>query len=442
MSSVTVDYEFMNEQGQIVKRGTLPTASDIAQYDRASVGAATMLVSEPVTSYFPVPCGVSRVRFRSLDPYVAIIGFTRPRGLPRTFRVPEELGLFERQEEVSRTWYMFRPIGYQQRVAENRVADLAIQTRPFLPHEPLISGQYDWEDHRPREFTPGRFVLTKRDASFSLREEAIPSAYCRVPLDRSVNFTWRTDDPSVSCEPRLMYVTSAGRPGRVRLFVDNTLYHEFVPRANRGEVSLPAVPYSTQLHTLRIVAPSQTTIFLRNVSVLKVPEYIKRFVYELDELLTFDVVKHSDAAEQLVLRAFVPQSNYDRHGGLSGESADEFSRYRLRVRILDIEQRRAGPSSGWTLEQREYDLAPSRDERAILFGGAEAWVDQGTPCAFMLDEDLPPGKYRVEVRCVAPSQPQPFVSLYRVRTPDPSKREVRVYRPLNAAAPQQPTSLQ
>ena len=229
LATATVAYEFLDDRGDVLRRGTLETLPDVARYDVASIGAAPMWVTEPSTSFFSVPLAATKVRFRCEHSDVAVIAFTRPRDLARTFRIPEEQGIFEQQQENGRTWFLIRPSGYQQRVADNRVADIALQTRPQPPHERLISGQYEWDDHRPREFSPGRFVLTQRDPSFALRDEAIASAYSQVPVDTVVSFRWMTEDVAVPIEPRLMYLVPAAAAGLVQVFIDDALYHQFIP---------------------------------------------------------------------------------------------------------------------------------------------------------------------------------------------------------------------
>ena len=424
IATAEVDYEFLDEHGQSVQKGTLKTVPDVARYDRGSIGSAPMFVTEPTTTFFSVPVGVTTVRFRCDESDVAIIAFTRPRDLPRTWRIPEEQGLFEQQEELARTWFLLRARGHRERVADNRVADISIQTRPQPPHELLISGLYEWEDHRPREFTPGRFVLTKRDTSLALRDEAIASAYYQLSVDRVSDFRWRTQDITRPFEPRLMYLLPPSSDGPIQVVIDGTLFHEFLPRSRRGEISLPAVAYSPTRHSLQVNAPPGSKIFLRNIELTDAPCYTKRFVYELaDEPLSFDVVKHTDAAEQLVLRTF-----FDSKAAQTPSPQRDPQRVAVQVRLLGVETRRAGPLTGWTLEQRVYDIARRLEEPMILFGGAEHWVDPGDACTITLADDVPPGTYRLEVRCVQPRNSLSFVSLYRVRPPDDTKRDSRIDR--------------
>jgi hypothetical protein len=420
-----VTIEFMNRLGHVLRRDEIQTLPEVARYDRAAVGAAAMFVSEPSTWYVAVPLPVTKVRLRTDRTGTAVIAFTRPIDVPRIFRVPEEQSLFERQEEIGRSWFLLRPTDYRQRVAENRCAEIEIQDRPQPANEELISGQYEWEDHRPREFARGRFVLTLRDPPFVLRDDAIASAYYRIPVNRTLPLRWSTAGNIATLEPRLIYLLTQSDERPLRVFLNDKLHFQFVPRARQGEVSLPKVPYSAEPQTVRIETSAGTEVFLRNVQIEDAPCYVKRFVHQQSEhALTFDVVKHTQAAEQWMLRTFFA-------GGERGDATapstvgDGAERFAVHVRLLGAEQRGDGLLSGWSLDQRVYAIAPQQDQAAIMLDGIGSLYDQGV-CPVLLGEDLPRGRYQLEVRPVKPTSRPSFVSLYRIRPNDPSQRESHI----------------
>jgi hypothetical protein len=370
---------------------------------------------------------VAKVRFTCRQLGAAIAAYTRPLDAPRTFRLPEEAGLFEQLEDIGRTWFVFRPTHYLQRMSDNRCAQITIQSRPGEANESLAAGDYTWEDHQPREFATGRFVLTRREPQFALRDEAIVAAYYEIPLNRTVTVNWQSSDTDSLMEPRLVYRLAERNERPIRVLINEALEHEFIPRSLRGEVSLPLRAYSPEPHRLRIDAVGASQVFLRNVQLDGAPCYTKRFVYQVDERpLSFDVVKHTAAAEQVLLRTCVPLLNQQAGEPRASDVAhtdDSPQRATICIRVLGSEQRSRGPLPGWTLEQRAYQIAPADDKPGLLFEGTLVDVDQGRICPVVLGEDLPPGQYTLEVRAGEPSAGPLFVSLYRIRPPDPSWRE-------------------
>jgi hypothetical protein len=144
--------------------------------------------------------------------------------------------------------------------------------------------------------------------------------------------------------------------------------------------------------------------------------------------LSFEVVKHGRETEQLVLRTLLLPSETSPSPPtttISSATAD-LPRQRVHVLLTGIGARPEGPLSGWTLEQRVFDIAPSQAPTAIVLADSLPAVGQSSTCAIVLDEDLKPGTYQLRVRHVDPPEATALVSLYRVRPPEPSRREVNL----------------
>jgi hypothetical protein len=390
-----------------------------------------MQVGEPVTFHFAVPVEIAQVRFYSAHGEVAVIAFTRPADLARRFRIPEEQGFFRPPDEIGRTWFIVQPDDYRHRVAANRCVDLYVQTRPPAPHKLLIAGRYDWDDHRPREFVPGWFALTPRDESFPVRDEAVLSTYYSMPLGQAVRIHWRPDGPDRPLEPRLIYLAPRTISAPIRVWIDEKLHFEFVPRARHGEIKLPAVSEAVGVRTVRIAAAAETQIYLRNIRPDDRPAYTKRFVYQIDsEGLTFDVVKHGDDAEPLVLRTLFVRNESDERlvgPGLSQPTSDA-SRECLQVRLTGIESRPSGPLIGWTLEERIFEIDRGLVQGAVVLSSGKYAADGDASCTIVMGKDLKPGTYQLHLRHLEPAHNSALVSLYRIRPPKPSQREVRLSR--------------
>ena len=226
ISAIRVRYELLDELGQVIRDGHLRTDSHLARYDSAAIGSDQMSVSEQATYFFSLAPEVSTLRLACEQGVVVATAASRPQKMLRMFRVPEELGVFEDQDEIRRTWFLFKPVDDERRTAENLCANICIQTRPFMPRDDLINGLYEWQDFRPVEFSLGHFVLTKRNAVTEIRDETRSTAYVRIPINQDLSMRWFAKDASGDVRPGFIYMSTRLSEGRIRVIVDKTVIQE------------------------------------------------------------------------------------------------------------------------------------------------------------------------------------------------------------------------
>ncbi len=420
-----VKYEWLGRDGTPVREGRLTTQSSTTLYDRAVIGSVPMVTTEPMTVYFSLPPNVGKIRFTCPTEDVALVAFTRPPGLKRKFRIPEESDDSEKREELGRSWFSLRSDDSDARIAENRSARLSIQPRPPDTNVDLLEGRYYWEDFSPNRFHSGRFALTRRDSDLAVRADAVAALFSQLPTNQELSIRWRPEPDRQTVEPRLIYAASRTITQPVRVWLDGQPFHVFTPRSLRGEVTLPQAVADGHVRTLRIESPDGLQVFLSQIQLEDAWLNVKRFLYQVGaEPLEFEITKRTPQAEFLILRIF---SQIDAHPfGSDAVASDGSSAARVCVEVdVDgIPPRAPGPLAGWTLRRRTFQVVPSDRTPAVLLDGTDLVVDQGERCIVSLAEDLPPGSYRITVRRSDDLPLQAFASLYRLADEEVTRRTV------------------
>jgi hypothetical protein len=433
----TVNYELLDRNDRVIKSGQLATNGAPARYDRARVGSAPRLVTEPTVAYFAVPAHVARMRFTSTANDVCVIAFTQPPDVARVFELPVDPLRLE--QSPRRSWFLLRPDNHENLLDQNRYATITTQARPPAANELLLSGDYTWEDFRPVGLGLGRFILTKRDDTLPLRAESLPNVYCEVPVNQDCSIQWQCDSQtraaagespwslsgdSAPTARRLLYVGDDSIAAPIRVMAADRTWFEFTPRARRGEVELPVLAGAAPRQQIRIETRAPVRCFLRGATSADGPLFVKRFAYDAGLApLTFHVLKESAEPQTLILRPFFAVD--DSQDAAAGMASDPTARRRtVKATIDNLESRGPGPWRSWTIARRRFDITPSYQDPAVALDASSLRLDQGVPCAIVLGEDLPPGRYQITVRAEGESAGDVFVSLYCIRPGPPSYRKL------------------
>ena len=439
VQSARLQYEWLDADGKSLKRGVVQTDTAVSKYDQATLGPVTLACTEPKAYFFSLPPEVAAIRFAA-DSDVAVASFTRPPDFPRTFRLPETRSPYQQLNELSRTWFLVRPDDYERRIMANQYCSLRTQLRPPEENVQLVTGTYDWSDTAPVANVPGRFVLTQRDPSLTIREEARHNVYHEFEANELVQLHWAPEDERSAVTPRLVYQLRQSPKHPVRVYLDGKLFHEFVPRALVGEVELPCIEQGIEIdksHTVRIVTADsndrprlgQPKFWIRGAEIQGAAQHIKRFAYKLTgQSMVFPVVKYTSGREEVIVRPFFAQAT----DSLDGESASDRdttdSRQRLNVRLIGTPRRQQGPLLTWTLTERLFEIRTDPSETALVFPGTVHVVDQGQRCIIVLGDDLPAGEYQLKLRWQSPypDDAPAYVSVYRLLPETQSKRKMSV----------------
>lgn len=424
-----VTYLCRDQSGEVIAEGVIVTASDAAIYDEGTLGPLTVELSEPRTVYLQLRSDVATIELRCKSGDAAISAFTRPLDLPRTFPAPGANVFLAEQADSARTWFLLQPEQYRQRIRDNGCVNLQLQTRPPDANAAILEGRYYWQDYEPLEYSLGRFVLTARDPELSVRPEAIPSLFLQVVPGVEYRVRPVADMPDhrpLRLEPSLIYQHDRNDPPTLTVWLDGRRIGQFTPRAARGEIRLPTVTSSNLPRTFRVDAPDDVRLFINHLSMDGQPQFIKRFMHQLDKQpQTFVVTKHRADAETLILRVIRSQN-----GQTSSEMPaapvvpdppdapdPQSDPYRLSVHVDDSIRPLNMPLDGWTLRLRHLEIRSTtddQDDQAFFVDSPQARVNGQDRRVIVLDADLPPGQYRITVAPDRSMRHPAFISLYRV----------------------------
>ena len=124
------------------------------------------------------------------------------------------------------------------------------------------------------------------------------------------------------------------------------------------------------------------------------------------------------------------QNDAAADSGAAGRPAavgDNDDRVAVTVALAGIDRGETGPWPGWTLEARRFLVQPTTAEMSSLLDGTAVRVDQGQPCAIVLDADLPAGSCELVVASETPSR-KCYVSLYRISDRSTIRRQSDIER--------------
>ncbi len=413
-----VEYELLDGRDQVLRRGRLPTPPKLSLYDRVRTTAPAARATDAAAFYFALSPRVRRVRLRSNDQSVVVVAATRPWGLTRNWKLPEDREALEKFESDDRTWFMLQPDDAEPRLDDNLAVTLLTQMRPPTRDARIAAGEYLWEDFAPTGSWRGRHLLVPREPGQPVRDEAVASVYSRVSPNQPCEVQFRPSTHEQWIEPRLVYARSAKSLSVIRIWLDDELWHSFRPRTRRGELVLPRRPADDEhrfhRHRVRIDADAGDHFFLSHIQTDSGATFCKRLASQVPEgPLRFRVAKHTTAAETLILRPY-----------FSGEWT---GRVRVHLRILDTPLTE-GPFTAWTLRSRCFDVLPQTESSGLALGTEEPVVDGGQRCSFRLAEDLPIGEYTLEVRFDEPRPRIAYATLYRLLPGVHPQRELQIGR--------------
>jgi len=409
-------WEYLDNRGNQIDQGEMEIIPEISAYDRIWKNGIPHPISEKMAFYFSVPPAASAVRLVADEPFL-VNASVRPRNVPWQIRVPEDQQPFERQSRRTRKWFGLKPNSHIDLIAGNRSFMLSAQSRIGIidldadAEEALDPDAFIWHRYEPRGDWIGRQILVPADDDSEIKRRAMFAWLFEATPNRQhvINeYDFKTND-----DYRLTYVSTAKRPGNLRVWQNGRLVQEESLVSSRGQVKLD-LRRIDDTSTLRFECESHTRLFFSGAKLDGAPRYLKRTACRLqDGELEFQYTKTSTEAETLTLSIYREQ--------------DAAERCKLEVKIVVPEEsvrlNQTGPVEHLTILHRIYDLKAEQQRHAVLVG-SDTPLDVEHKCFLQLGEDLPPGEYTIKTNRMDGNR-RGFVLLHQLRPIVRDPREIQ-----------------
>ncbi len=390
-----VSYSLIDDQGNTIKQGQLSIAAEHSRYDRFSGNQGELKISEASRYFFALPAHIASVRFSSTQPAL-ITAYSRPAGMPRKQRLPEDRYAMTSPNARIPAWFLLKPEQRSQLIAHAHSQLLIIQTRPPKDNPLLLAGLYDWQNFEPQGPWLGRFILQPRDAKASVRDEARGSVFRPLKTGQRQRVDLLSLAGIQEVKPRLIFIREQDTAFNVEVLLDGQPLLNQDMAGRLGEIILP--PIAAGRHQLQINSNAQGR-WLINYAGSSGESYLKRLAYRLPpEGLSFDYDK-TDAEAVLSGQLFLP------HG--------QTQRSLVQVRIEQFKPTGIGPFKDWSFVHRMNDIQPTTGAKLTVLNSQHDKVGDGQRFFIPLGSDLPTGRYRVHIS--ADENTHGLLALYQLR---------------------------
>jgi hypothetical protein len=390
-----VRYALLEASGRVRAEGELAVGGDPSLYDRlGGVPPWEGRVSEPASHHFRVPPGIDRLRLVSTGPVLAV-GYSRPPGLVREVRVPEDYRPSTDDAGRVPPWFWLRPRDHEPLVRGGRVRLLAVQARPPRDDPELLAGQYQWQVVVPEGAWVGRRLLTPGRADRPGRDEALAAGFHTLEAGREVRLRFAAVDGGSRVAPGLVVLPRGTAPLEVSVTVDGVrvLRERLAGRA--AELTLPALPAGE--HRLRLDASAPGSWLVSHVAGPP-PAMLRRLAVRLGpDGASYLLEKGRTAPEVVTGEVYL--------------AAGHSGRVRLCARLEGDPPADPGPVAEWTFRDRCYDVRSEPIGAVPVLDGGPA-LGPAQRFFLPLGADLAAGTYRLRV--TVEGQDPVHLVLYRV----------------------------
>jgi len=381
--SYKVSYDFLDEQGHSLRTGTIDFKVFPSKFDRAQLGFSQALVSDPVSYFFDVPPKVASVTFHAGEP-ILVNAYTRPPDLVTDTRVPED---FYREIPPSPlrepSWFGVYAAGDEQLMREGRIVLVKVQLRPPEDDRDVLAGRFVWDTFYGTGSWSGQFILAPENEDVPYqRRQSLLSGCRRLAVGEPLQLDIQSDQGLEVVRPILVFLRpDATGPFKIRVVVDGEQIYDDEVIGTRGTVLLPPLPMGNRMITIE--APKDCTVLMNSVASAK-PNYMLHFACHLKQNgLNVECLKRSKLDETLAMTLFSPYG--------------ETKRTVVRVRLKAHAPREQGPLNGLTILDRRFTVKPSAEGPFPVMNAPTENVDAGQIMLFPMSEDIPPGRYMVQV---------------------------------------------
>lgn len=365
-----LEWQWLDATGAVLRRGTLAPPTTPSPYDRPDDGG---MVTEPASAWFRLPPQVASVRVTARGTLLAS-AWSRvdDRALPR--RVPGELRAWFDDPHRLPEWFRLDPADWAARVADGRSRLLHVQHRP-LP--PLRAGDDTLVDTMAPEQAgalAARLVLPLASVPFRL---APSPANLFAPLDPGCHATLVAARGERQVSPQLLFIGGQSlAPASV--VIDGQPLELPAPAGTAGTRDLP--PLSAGRHRLCIADEGGRRWYVSHAAP-GAQRHVEAGGYWIDGTGPLSVVVDKGAD---------PVTLTIRYYGSDRATTPTV----LRAEVEGIPAH--GVFDGYTTSRVAWTLpavAGALPGHVLQRGGARVAAPQGMN--LVLDNDLPPGRWRI-----------------------------------------------
>jgi hypothetical protein len=422
-------YAAFDANGKPLGQGVLAIDARAAHYERLMADysgnhpdpAQNQHLSGLVQGFFVLPANTARfsVRADSLDAPLLVAAHTRPWTLAREQRIPDDFYAWDAAGKRIPAWFLLKPDQQEQLLSNDRSRLLQLQSRPLALNEQqgkMLSGQYQWQDFRPRGNWLARPIYTPRDPDVPYREDALPTLFTPLALARPNKLEFPRYQGSTVVTPTLVWLDGkqnckpACQPStRLDISVDGQPFFSIEPHGPYGEYALPGISAGT--HQIQVRSNNQHAsgqVLINHVRPAA-NAWLRRVGQRFNGEMVFDYDRHSAQDETLSVRLYQP--------------AGQQQAGKLTVNIEGPALPTLTPLSGWVFLDRIASVSPAPGTGKV-FDTEGQQSDGGNPIYLPLPKDAPLGRYRITLRAAGNTGKGSYVSLARLSAEMNAQRKI------------------
>lgn len=380
-SAVTATISFQDSNGTELSSQALHFLPEASRYDSPPGKYVDQLISDPQRWYLLAPPDAAFLSIMS-DTSILTSMYNRPPDLPVVRRIPDDYFKDSKDDNAIPTWFSVRPLDHDELETQERAPILALQRRPPEDEQSILDGEYLFETMNPEGRWRARDVLTPRDTSRSLRDQALASNYRHMRSGEAVEITLSDRANRVRLKPTLAFARQSKMPNKIELYANGLRMYHGTLRTQHGEIRLPAI--AAGKHQFRIQTNADANFYLNYAADDTTEDYLRRSVFVLpDEPLNITFDKRGYEDEGISARLYSPWGSEERTT--------------LNVQITGSSLHIEAVSTEHTFLQRDFDVRPADGKPVPVLNTRGENVDEGRAFSITLGADLPPGRYHVRI---------------------------------------------
>lgn len=262
-------YKLYNKTHTPVFFGAVQLNDIYSNYDFI-VNEPEMSVSDDAESYFLLPHKVQKICF--VGERALINAYTRPLGLLRTYRIPEDF--YKRPADIEKepSWFALKPEHTQ---FDTKL--LWVQRQPPEREQYIVTGNYISAPIKPEGLWRGDYTLLPNK---HLVKKIQPSSlyYQVIPNHKLVKLHFASGRESVDIKPRLLVF--AAQSGYASIMVDGVKVAEQHITPHLATISMP--PVKPGWHNVKVDVNVAAKIYL-NYLYPTDKMYVKKILYRIGE---------------------------------------------------------------------------------------------------------------------------------------------------------------
>lgn len=393
-----ISYQCFNDQHESICQGTLQLPDMPSEYDRLKNVLVPERVSDPMSFYLTLGKAVSYLRVYANQANVLVNAYNQPSGLIKTSYIPEDSYISLDKEALWQpSWFPINPSNYRELSRQQKIMWIYGQYHPPIDKPDLLAGNYQWQDFIPINKYSARYILTDYQNN-RIRDEALSSVYCHLPVGKPVLVDFKATAGQRSLSPDLLYIRHKKQAFNIQLTIDNEIMLSTELYGRQGQLRLPAI--AAGKHKVLIDTTAGGKWLINNISHCNNEPHLKRRVFKLNPVFVFDY-QHK-AQDELISGRFYTTKGQTERGQIKVTI----------IPLFNVTATAATVTEKWTFTQRLYDLRPEKTGNVMALSASTTYLNDGQQFFIPINNDLPPGKYRVKVEAIA--GPTGYIALSQV----------------------------